>query len=235
LKGSLPASVKVFTRSGFISEDRALAILIDEAAYLKDGVVVFDRGLQQRDAFDHFTSSGKGFIGRSRTNIYFHGKCKRALPLAPAEASVEVYSDEEGWLCKRRGKRTQHTYRLIKAKLKKNGEELWLIANLMQEEAYTVAQWYYHRWDIEVFFSFIKQHLSAAHLVSRSENGIRVMVYMTLIVAVLVLAYKKLNSISSYKMARLRFEIELENDIIKSIVQLCGGDPKKALHLFNSS
>ena len=105
----------------------------------------------------------------------------------------------------------------------------------MDEDPYTLAEWYRRRWEIEVFFKFIKQHLSASHLVSRSENGIKVMIYMTLIVAALIIVYKKLNGIGSYKIARLRFEIELENDIIQTIVTLCGGDPQKALHLFNSS
>ncbi|ANE51007.1 IS4 family transposase [Flavisolibacter tropicus] len=235
LKGSLPASVKVYTQSTFISEDKALAALIDEAAYLKDGVVVFDRGLQLRDAFDRFTTAGKGFVGRTKTNIYFQLKRCRPLPRAPRQSSVKVYGDEEGFLYKRKGKTTQYTYRVIKATLTQNGEALWLITNLMEENPYTLAEWYRRRWDIEVFFRFIKQHLSAAHLVSRTENGIQVMIYMTLIVAALVIAYKKLNHISSYKIARLQFEIELENQIIKTIVTLCGGDPRKAAPLWNSS
>jgi hypothetical protein len=50
---------------------------------------------------------------------------------------------------------------------------------------------YQGRWDIEVFFKFIKQHLNYSHLTSRSENGIKVMIYMSLIVAVLMIWYKQ--------------------------------------------
>ena len=89
------------------------------------------------------------------------------------------------------------------------------------------------RWEIEVFFKFIKQHLNASHLVSRSENGIKVIIYMTMITAVLLLAYKKINRMSGYKIMKLKFETELETDIIKEIVILCGGDPNKASHLFS--
>jgi hypothetical protein len=58
---------------------------------------------------------------------------------------------------------------------------------------------------------------------------------MTMILAILIIAYKKLNNIKGFKITKLRFEIELENEIIKTIVMLCGGDPNKATQLFNSS
>jgi hypothetical protein len=61
------------------------------------------------------------------------------------------------------------------------------------------------------------------------------MLYMTLILAILIIVFKKLNNIGSYKIAKLQVELELEKDIIKAIVELCGGDPNKAPHLFNSA
>ena len=50
---------------------------------------------------------------------------------------------------------------------------------------------YRSRWAIEVFFKGIKQHLSFSHLTSRSENGIKVMIYMSLIAALLLIWYKQ--------------------------------------------
>jgi Transposase DDE domain len=58
-----------------------------------------------------------------------------------------------------------------------------------------VAEVYRQRWEIEVLFKFLKQHLGYAHLTSRSENGIRVMVYMALIAALLLIWYKRLTGI----------------------------------------
>jgi len=235
LKGSLPASGKVFTEARYICEDKALSQLIEDSAVLQDGVVVSRRGVQSRAAFDRFTDSRKGFIARSKTNIYFQHRRSLRRPRPVPTASLKVYSAEEGFLYKRHGKLTQHPYRLIKARLREGGTELWLITNVMQEDAYTLAECYRRRWQIEVFFRFIKQHLSASHLVSRTENGIKVMIYMTLIVAILLMAYKKRNGMASYKIAKLRFGLELENYIIQTIVKLCGGDPQKVPHLFNSS
>ena len=47
------------------------------------------------------------------------------------------------------------------------------------------------RWDIEVFFKFVKQHLNFSHLTSRCENGITVLLYMSLIAALLLIWYKE--------------------------------------------
>ena len=61
------------------------------------------------------------------------------------------------------------------------------------------------------------------------------MVYMTMILAILIIAYKKINRLKGFKIAKLKFELELENDIIKQIIVLCGGNPAMAHHLFSSA
>ncbi len=57
---------------------------------------------------------------------------------------------------------------------------------------------------------------------------------MTMTVAILILLYKKLNSIKSYKMAKYDFTEELNMEIIKEIVVICDGDPSKS-QLFSSA
>jgi hypothetical protein len=54
-----------------------------------------------------------------------------------------------------------------------------------------VPELYRRRWEIETFFKFLKQHLSYAHLTSRNENGIRVVIWMALITAALLFWYKR--------------------------------------------
>jgi hypothetical protein len=68
----------------------------------------------------------------------------------------------------------------------------------------------------------------------KSQNAKEVLVYMTLVSAVLIMVYKELNKLSGFKISKLRFEIELDNFLLKEIVKLCGGDPLKAPHLWNS-
>lgn len=64
-----------------------------------------------------------------------------------------------------------------------------------------------------------------SHLVSLNKNGIQVMLYMTLIVSMLILMYKKANQIG-YKTAKRRFSMEVRDLAIALIVVHCGGDPE---------
>lgn len=234
LKGSLPASVKVFTDATYINEGIALTELINEADCLKEDVVVFDRGIQTRGAFEQFTTDEKLFIGRSKTKVHYQQEVTNPIKDKPKGATLTITSDSQGYLFNEKQQRTKHLYRVIRGVLDKGAEEICFITNIVDEDAYLIAQWYKQRWEIELFFKFIKQHLNAAHLVSRTVNGMKIMIYMTMITAVLLLAYKKINKLKGYKIAKLKFETELKADIIKTIVLFCGGDPNKAQHLFAS-
>ena len=68
---------------------------------------------------------------------------------------------------------------------------------------------------------FIKRF---SHITSTSENGMQVMLYMTMITSMLVLIYKRINNVG-YKTAVRRISIELNELIIKLVVKHCGGDP----------
>ncbi|MBE2290321.1 MAG: IS4 family transposase [Chitinophagaceae bacterium] len=235
IKGSLPSKVKVHTAQSHVSEDLALRELIDEDDQHKENIVVFDRGLQSRHYFEKFTVEKKLFVGRTKPNVRCREKSNNILPPKPNNSTVTLTSDTTGNLINQDEKPTQAQYRVIKGTIDSNGDAICFITNILDEDPYQIAAWYKQRWEIEVFFKFIKQHLNAKHLVSRSPNGIKVMLYMTMILATLIIVYKKLNKIGSYKIARLKFELELDNDAIRNIVTMCGGDPNKAPHLFNST
>jgi hypothetical protein len=235
LKGSLPSSVKVFVDQAHISEELALAEVINDSDCIEGNIVVFDRGLQSRNSFDKFTDSSKMFVTRANIPTRFKVAVTKDIAVKSMGSTVTLTSDQTGLLIDRTGKSTQHHYRLIKGTIDENGEPICFLTNILDEDAYLIATWYRQRWEIEVFFKFLKQHLNVKHLVSRDENGIKVMIYMTMILAILIIAYKKINRIKSFKIAKLKFEIALENDIVQQIVLLCGGDPGKAPHLFNST
>jgi hypothetical protein len=235
LKGSIPCMVKVFKEQSYASEDKALSEIIDDCNYLEGNVVVFDRGIQSRKLFDKFTTSGKWFITRSKLNIRVKRSTTIEIGEKPKNSTVTIISDQKGKLLSGKHQEAEGTYRVIMARADNSGELLCFVTNMLTEDAYLIASWYKQRWDIELFFKFIKQHLNASHLISRDENGIKVMVYMTMILAILILSYKKINRLKGFKIPKLKFELELENEIIKEIVILCGGDPGRAEHLFSSA
>ena len=128
-------------------------------------------------------------------------------------------------------KRSKHPVRLIGTVRKDNNEKIVFITNRKDIASTEVASIYKSRWDIEVFFKFIKQHLNFSHLLNRTENGIKVMMYVTMTVAILLTEYKKLKKLTGYKIPKRKFAQELENDILYNFVLLCNGDPSIAKRL----
>ena len=70
------------------------------------------------------------------------------------------------------------------------------ITNHKEWTATTVAELYKERWNIEVFFKHIKQHLRIKSFVGTSENAVKIQILTTLIAIVLL---KALQQMAKYK------------------------------------
>ncbi len=236
LKGSLPCSVSIYTTAEMASEDKALRDHMEKASFYCDEVVVFDRGVQARKTFDELTNKDQVFVGRLKKEATRSIQQKNLpIPLKPSDSTVTITKDVECRLLQKNNKVSEHRYRLVTGIIDSSSEEIVFVTNSESLNAYEVAALYKQRWDIEVFFKFLKQHLNLGHISSRKENGMTVIIYMTMILSILLTVYKKLNKISSNKIAKLKFSLELDNIMTREIVILCGGDPSKAPHLFRDS
>lgn len=130
-------------------------------------------------------------------------------------------------------KRLGNSFRLIKAVSKKSNEKIYFVSNNFELEPKDIANLYKQRWEIEVFFRFIKQQLNFSQLINRNLNGIKVMIYMTLILASMIIIYKKKNNLGGYKIVKMKIVNELQNELIKDIVLLAGGDITKVSHILD--
>lgn len=200
---------------------------------------VFDRGQCSAEAFKAMQQPHLNFVGRLQETRRL--KVVEELPLREDgfEAGA-LLSDRLVQLYKRKPRVTkdgkesraavlvEETFRVIRFRPSANPEaELLLITNMLDKTPHELAQMYRRRWDIEVFFRFLKQELNFSHLLSLNENGIQVVLYMTMIAAMLVMIYKKENEIG-YKTAVRRMRIELECLITAIIVVQTGGDIRKS-------
>lgn len=229
---NIPIHLKIFTEQSFVSEDFALKELIKECPFSAGNILVFDRGLQARATFEEFNESGLIFI--TRLNNYTRFEIINKLEVKTKETEkLLLERDLEVILYDKRNKKTKGFLRLIIAKEKENGEIFYFLTNSKTLTTIDVAEIYKQRWEIEVFFKFIKQNLNFSHLLSRNANGVKVIMYMTLITAILLIVYKKLNDLKGYKIPKLKFAQELEVLIIKDIVKKCGGNPNKVDRLLN--
>lgn len=223
--GLLPASAKVFTGQKHLSEDLTLPGLIQQASQHKDEIAVFDRGVTARKTFANFEESQIRFVTRLRPDARYDVVQESAFSLNP-ESSVTIHSDQMVHLYSK-SKVIKHPFRLIRASIKATDEPIVFLTNIKELSAEDIALIYKKRWDIEVFFKFIKQELNFSHIMVKGENALKVMLYMTLITAQLIITYKKINKLQGYKIPKLMFALELEEELIRQIVIICGGDPAK--------
>ena len=192
-------------------------------------IYVVDRGLQSTRTMRDFNGNCSSFIARAKENrkhveLESLIKCNQDTDLGALtlikDSKVHLYTgkainNKKGNIHYRE-ELVETPFRLIVAKTKtEDSKDFWFITNDFELTPKEVTQAFRRRWDIEVFFRFIKQELNVSHLVSLNKNGIEVMLYMTLIVAMLILIYKK---------AKRRFKMELRILAIAMIVVICEGN-----------
>lgn len=238
--GLLPCSAQAFSESSYNSEEVALPQLVWQHVKQQAGhanVYVMDRGLQSARSLQAFDQQKVSFVCRVKENRKYEllaSLLKEGQPTDLGEAillSDELVRLYYGQPIKNnkgnihhREELLEHDFRLVIVQSKKQPEQhYWLLTNELEMPAQEIARAYRRRWDIEVFFRFLKQELNLSHLVSLNQNGIQVMLYMTLILAMLLLIYKKVNAIG-YKTAKRRFAMEVRNIAIAMVVVHCKGD-----------
>jgi hypothetical protein len=221
----IPVCVKFFTEQRYNSENVALreSIIMHNPAN-KDSIRVFDRGVTARKTYDLLCEQTIPFISRIIPSAKVEEQASNQLSTPITSGTLLITKDCAVKLFEEGGKKTKHTFRLIYATKTSDQTPIHFITNINDLSVENVAQLYKRRWEIEVFFKFIKQELNFSHLLNRSENGIKVVLYATLIAAILLMVYKKKNNIKGYKILKQKFVQELEMDITRDIVILCNGN-----------
>jgi hypothetical protein len=224
---NLPVAVHFFTEQIYTSENVALKEAVLSFKPTEAGMIrVFDKGITSRKAYDEFTEKGIPFISRINVKSKRQTVTTNQLQQPIQTATLDIYSDSWIYLFKSSWTRANHPVRCIEALLRETGESIVFITNIEELHPADITMLYKHRWDIEVFFKFLKQELNFSHLINRSENGIKVMLYCTMIAAILLLAYKELNRLKGYKIMKQKFVHDLEKSLMKDFVIMCGGDPQ---------
>lgn len=237
--GIFSSHIDINTTPTYSSENIALSTAIinsEEENMGKKSIYVIDQGLSSAVKMDELSKKGIDFIGRVRVGrkhiiekefVLKENENKECIILS--DQQVRLFSQKSSNRTdKETGRKTteiESSFRLVVVQSKKDpSQQYWFITNNFKLTPLQVAECYRRRWDIEVFFRFMKQEMNMNHLVSLNKNGIEVMLYMTMIASMLVLIYKKINGIG-YKTAKRRFLIELNEIIMSLIIKHCGGDP----------
>ena len=217
-----PSSAEIFTSQRGLNEGITIPQVIKNYIDKRDNnVFVFDRGVKSRKVFNELDQD-LWFVTRINPGALYEIIKPYELAEDTVIGNLTIKKDELVVLYDKRHNKSNE-FRLIQTENNK-GKVLWFITNLLDEKIEAIIEIYRKRWDIEVFFRFIKQELNFKHIFSTKINGLQIMLYMTMIVAMLILVYKKANNLG-YKMATFQLFYQLDDIYGEMLVERLGGDP----------
>lgn len=161
-------------------------------------VLVEDRGYNDFGLFARWTDQGVYFVTRMRHNTRYEVVQSRSAGPQP-----EVLADELIRLSGTFGQRNcAHLLRRIEFYSVETDQVLVFLTNQMQWAASTIAAIYKDRWQIELFFKAIKQHLRIKTFIGTSANAVKIQIWSALI-AMLLLRFLQRQSRFGWSLSNL--------------------------------
>jgi hypothetical protein len=181
LRGSIPTNV--YVTGGQVNDVNLLDQLLLEAG----SFYLLDRGYVDFARLYIFTQACAFFITRARKDLQFYRRYSR-----PVERSAGLRCDQTILLTGvRTAKRYPDPLRRIHYFDVEKDLRLTFLTNNFLLSALTIAQLYRARWQVELFFRWIKQHLRIKAFYGTSENAVKTQVWVAVCVYVLVAIVKK--------------------------------------------
>lgn len=175
-------------------------------------IVAMDRGYLDYALYSRWTATGVFFVTRPRTNMLYRVIERRPVPpRGPvlADAIIQLTSPHAAERC-------PGPLRQITIWDAAQQRELAFLTNIHHLAASTVAAIYKERWQIELFFKALKQHLKIKTFVGTSENAVQIQIW-TALIAMLLLKYLQLKSTWLWSLsnlgALLRFNLLTYRDL----------------------
>jgi hypothetical protein len=161
--------------------------ILDELTYEPGSFYIADRGYLDFARLYRLHLSGAFFVTRAKKNSRFQRRYSR-----PVDKATGLRFDQTVVLS---GFYSRQQYpealRRIGFRDPQTGKSLVFLTNNFTEPALTITQLYRCRWQVELFFKWIKQHLRIKVFYGTSENAVRIQVWVAISVYVLVAIVKK--------------------------------------------
>lgn len=190
--GYLPTFVD-FTRGNEHEINRARELELSKGSY-----VVFDRGYTDYSWYQELTKDGVFFVSRLKSNAIVTPGRKRRGRKSPG-----VLEDREIRLGK-----LPETFRRITYLDRETDITYQFVTNAQDIPAQTVADLYKQRWQIELFFKWIKQNLKVKSFLGTSMNAVKTQLWIALC-AYLILSFLRFQSKIKLSLQRMLRVLQL--------------------------
>lgn len=181
LRGSIPCFIRI--TDGKVHDVRVLDDLLLEAG----AIYLIDRGYIDFQRLHTFTRNMAFFVTRAKRNLDF---C--CLSSQPVEKNAGLRSDQ---IIRLNGYRASLDYpeplRRISYIDPTTHKRLIFLTNNLSLPSITIPQLYKCRWQVELFFKWIKQYLRIKAFFGTSENAVKTQIWIAICVYVLIAIIKK--------------------------------------------
>jgi hypothetical protein len=180
LRGAIPAFIHI--SDGTLHDVNVLDLLIPEPG----AFYVMDRGYLDFERLYRLHQTGSFFVTRAKSNF----KCNRRYS-RPVDRRTGLICDQDVELT------VFYSQQRYPARLRRiryrdaEGRSLVFLTNHMTLPALTVCELYRLRWQVELFFKWIKQHRRITRFFGTSENAVKTQVWIAVSVYVLVAIIRK--------------------------------------------
>ena len=181
LRGNIPTFIHI--SDGKLHDVNVLDQLLPEPG----AFYVMDRGYLDFERLHRLHRAGAFFVTRAKSNLRAQRRYSR-----PVDRSTGLICDQTITLTGFYSKADYpDTLRRIRFKDPKTGKRLVFLTNNFTLPALTIAELYRCRWQVELFFKWIKQHLRIKSFFGTSENAVKTQVWIAVSVYVLVAIVRK--------------------------------------------
>lgn len=165
--------------------------VLDQITVQPGAFYVMDKGYIDFARLHRIHAAGAFFVTRAKRNMVFAVVVPRPVP-----QHTGVTSDR---IIRLRGIKSRRLYRdtlrLIRFRDPDTGKRLEFLTNNLTLDSLTVAMLYRKRWQIELFFRWIKQHLHVEAFFGTTANAVKTQLWIAVIVYVLLKSLKELHQL----------------------------------------
>ena len=187
LRGNIPTFIHI--SDGKMHELNVLDILVPEAG----SFYIMDRGFTDFTRWFTLHQALAFFIIRAKSNLQFRRVYSRLVD----KSTGLIYDQTIALTSIKANKGYPQHLRCIKFHDAEHDRDLVFLTNNFELPALTIAQLYRCRWQVELFFKWIKQHLRIKRFYGTTENAVKTQIWIAISIYVLVAIVKKRLKIES--------------------------------------
>lgn len=188
--GEYPEKINIV--EGKVNDRKCIDAMFED----KNSIHVFDRGYYNYRWYDMLTDKGIKFVTRG---------IKRAIVmeenLISSDLENDIYEAEVTLGSTPGGNLTFNKYREITT-YDQDGEPVIFITNIFNLSKEEIIEVYKNRWEIELFFKWIKQNLKIKKFIGYNQNAIKIQIFTALIAYMLIYLNSDLAN-SKYSILRI--------------------------------